>query len=57
MLDKELFFRGLLDGAGDALAVLRPKNQRAEDQQIQRALQEFEAFFLLLAVFLGRHLT
>lgn len=53
MLDQELFIGGLLDGARDALAMLRAEYEGAEDEQIKSALQEFEA--LLFA--LGRHLT
>ena len=53
VLDQELFIRRLLDGACDALAVLRTKNQRTQDQQVQSALQELESFDALL----GRHLT
>jgi hypothetical protein len=39
MLDEQLFVRRFLDGAGDPLAVLRSEDERAENQQIQRALQ------------------
>lgn len=53
MFDEELLVRGMLDRARNALAVLRPKNQGAQDQQIQRALEEFEA----VIGFSGRHLT
>lgn len=53
MLDEELFLGRLLNGARDTLAMLRPENQGAQDEQVQRALQQFQPFFL----FLGRHLT
>ena len=53
MLDEQLFFRGLLDGARDPLPVLRSKDQRAEDQRIEGALQQFQP----LSSFLGRHVT
>jgi hypothetical protein len=38
MLDEQLFFRRLLDGAGNPLSVLRSEDQCAEDQKVQRAL-------------------
>jgi hypothetical protein len=38
----------LLDGAGDALALLGAKNESAQDQQIERSLQKFKALFLFL---------
>jgi hypothetical protein len=53
VLDQELFIRRLLDCACDALAVLRSKDERAENQQIQCALQQFQSF----PCFLGRHIT
>jgi hypothetical protein len=39
--------------ACDALAVLWPENKGAEDQEVQRALQEFQSFSGVL----GRHIT
>src|SRR5262249_12258514 len=33
---------GLLDGARDALAVARSEDQRAQDEQVQRALQQIQ---------------
>jgi hypothetical protein len=53
MFHEKFFVGGLLNGAGDALAVLRAEDEGAEDEQIESALQEVEAVF----VFLGRHLT
>jgi hypothetical protein len=53
MLDQQLFFRRFLDGSCDPLPVLRSKDQRTQDQQIQCALQQFQSFFR----FLGRHVT
>ena len=47
----------LLDGARDALAVLRPEKERAQNEQVERALKEFEAVFGSWWRFLGRHLT
>jgi hypothetical protein len=35
------------------LAVLRPENKGAEDQEVQRALQQFQSFYGVL----GRHIT
>ena len=34
------------NGDADAVAVLRPPLQRPENQEIQRALQQVDAFFL-----------
>src|ERR1700756_2841154 len=53
MFDEQLFLGSLLDGARDALAVLRAKNQGAEDEEIESALEEIEPFFGVL----GRHIT
>src|SRR5208282_658989 len=53
VLHQKLLIRRLLDGARDPLAVLRSKNQRAQNQQVQGALQQFEPF----SCFLGRHIT
>src|SRR5208282_1290297 len=53
VLHQKLLIRRLLDRARDPLAVLRSKNQRAQDQQIQGALQQFQPF----SCFLGRHTT
>jgi hypothetical protein len=36
---QQRFFRCLLNGSRDALAVLLTKNKRAKDEQVQRALQ------------------
>jgi hypothetical protein len=57
MLDEKFFVRSLLDGARDALAVLRSKDEGAEDQQIERALQLFQSFFCIFFCILGRHIT
>src|SRR5215470_3661303 len=53
MLDEEFLFRGLLDGAGNSLPVLRSKDESAEDQEIERALEQFKPF----RFFSGRHST
>jgi len=53
MLDQRFFVRRFVDGTRDPLSVLRPKDQRAQDQQVQSALQQRELFFVLL----GRHFT
>jgi hypothetical protein len=53
MLDEQLFLRCLLDGPRDSLPVLRTEDKRAQDQLIQRALQQFQSFLRLL----GRHIT
>ena len=52
MINEQGLFRLLLNGARDALAVLRPKEQRPQDQQIEGALQESDP-----AVVLGGHST
>lgn len=46
MLDEQFLFRRLLDGPRDCLPVLRTEDQRAQDKQIQCALQQFQSFFL-----------
>jgi len=51
MFDKEFPFRSLLDGASDTLAVLRAKDESAQDEQVKGALEKFEPFFFAL----GRH--
>ena len=38
MLDQQLFVGRLPDGPRDALAVLRAEDERAQDQQVERAL-------------------
>jgi hypothetical protein len=43
----------LLDGAGNALAVVGAEDESAQDQEIESALEEFEA----VGGWLGRHLT
>ena len=53
MFDEKFLFGRLLNGAGNPLAVLWSEDQRAQDEQVQRALQELESF---RAVW-GRHLT
>src|SRR5262249_42599679 len=52
VLDEQLMIRGVLDGMADRLAVPRAEDRRAEDQQVQRALQQVERLALS-----GRHLT
>src|ERR1700719_250591 len=42
VLHQEFFIRGLLDDSCDALPVLWSKDQRAQNQQVQSALQQFE---------------
>ncbi len=53
VLHQQLFVRSLLDRPRDALPMLRPENQRAQNQQVQCPLQQFQPFRSLL----GRHLT
>ena len=57
MLDKEFFVGSLLDGAGDALAVLGAEDEGAEDEEVESALEEFEFVFVGWVLLLGRHLT
>ena len=47
VFDQEFFIGCLLNGARDSLAVLRAENERAENQQVQSALQQFETFLFL----------
>jgi hypothetical protein len=42
VLDEQFAPRGLLDRARDALAVFGAEDQRPEDEQVERALQEVE---------------
>src|SRR6266568_6681405 len=53
VFDQQLLVGRLLDRPRDALAVLRAENERAQDQQVERALQEFQPF----CFFSGRHMT
>jgi hypothetical protein len=53
MLDEQPVLGGLLNGAPDTLPVLRAEDQRPQDQQVERSLQEFQSFSFLL----GRHIT
>ena len=53
MFDQELLIGGLLNRARNALSMLGPKNQRAQNQQIQGSLQSLQPVFSLW----GRHLT
>lgn len=53
VFDEQFLLGRLLDSAGNPLSVLGSKNERAEDQQIECALEQFEPFFFLL----GRHFT
>ena len=52
VLDEEFVVGGLLDGAGDSLPVLGAENESAQDEEVERSLQEFAAFR-----FLGRNFT
>ncbi len=49
MIDQQRILGLLHDRAGDALTVLRAEHQRAQDQQIQRALQQRDALFSALS--------
>src|SRR5439155_11089163 len=42
VIHEQRFFGLLLNGARDALAMLRTKQQRAQDQQVESALQEVD---------------
>src|SRR5262249_6907346 len=53
VFDQQLVAGGLLNRPRDALAVLRPEYQHPQDQQIERALEQREAFLF----FSGRHFT
>ena len=43
MLHQQFVVGAFLDGAGDALPVLRPQRQRAQDQQVEGSLQQRQA--------------
>ena len=53
VLDEQHVVGGLLDGPRDALAVLRAEHERAQDQEVQRALEQGHA----VDVVTGRHST
>src|SRR5271165_3339854 len=53
VIHQQLVRRGFLNGPRDALTVLPSEDQGAQDQQVQRALQERQA----VSVFSGSHLT
>ena len=53
MVDEQHVPGCLLDGAGDALAVLRPERQDAQDQHIERALHERQLLLRGAALFAG----
>jgi len=53
VIDEEFVVGALLDGAGDALAVLAAEDQGAEDQQVEGSLKEGEAVLF----FSCRHLA
>lgn len=48
VLDQEFLAGSVLNGAGNALAVLLAENEGAKDEQVECALEEFEAFFFIL---------
>ena len=54
MIDQQRVFGLLLDGARDALAVLRAEDQHAKDQEVERALEQRDAVRLGRS---GRHST
>jgi hypothetical protein len=54
VINKKRVFGLLLDGAGNALSVLRPKEEGSQDEQIERALQEGDSGLFVLS---GRHTT
>src|SRR5260370_12018240 len=49
VFDQQRIFRCLLNDPRDALPVLRAEYQRAQDDQVQRALQHPQPFFFLSA--------
>jgi len=54
MVDQENILRLLLDGTGNALAVLRTETQCSQDQQVKSALEKRNSF---VRRFLGSHST
>ena len=54
MIDDKRLLGLPLNTERDAVAVLRPKEQRAENQQVQSALQKGDALLLVLS---SRHAT
>jgi hypothetical protein len=53
VLYEEFLLRCLLDGSGDALPMLRAEDQGAQNEQVEGALEQFQA----LRIFLGRQIT
>lgn len=54
MIDKERLFRLAKDGARYALAVAGTKHERFKDEQVERSLEQGDAF---VGIGLGRHPT
>ena len=54
MVDEQCTVRLLLNDPGNPLAMLRSEYQRAQDQQVERTLEQDDAFLLIA---LGRHTT
>jgi hypothetical protein len=54
VIHKENILRLVLNRAGNALAVLRAKDQRAQNQKVESALEERDS---LVRGFLGGHST
>ena len=55
MIDQQDVIGGLLNGARDALTVLRAKKEDSQNEHVERALQERELFAVAGAS--GFHLT
>src|SRR5579864_1291085 len=55
LLDLQHFVGVEFDGLGDGVAVRRAEKERAENQEIESALQELDAAFLVFFVVLSRH--
>lgn len=48
MFDEEFLFGSVLNGAGDALAVLWPEDKGAQDEQVESTLKKFETLLIVL---------
>jgi hypothetical protein len=46
VINQELVVGRLLDARGDPMAVLGPQNERLQDEQVERSLEELDAILI-----------